>query len=229
MNALSVIREIIFYFLNGVRALLGGFYLLLGIVCIVALGVLGIGAFQGLGGSSTPGVGFLIVFIVVILIIALIPMFFAIVAYLFPVLFAIIRLTVYNPTAKFVMALINVGLLLLSSVGSILSGMSGLFNTLADLVQSNSSSYYYSSSMTATETVFASIVMVVFMIASIIKLILCVVLLTLTLIVDIHMLKYGNIEPEEEEYEIGSLDNIYGFTDNGGYYEEDQGTPFFNE
>ena len=223
MKALSVIREIIFYFLNGVRALLGGFYLLLGILCIVALGVLGIGAFQGLGRSS----GLLIVFIVVILIIALIPMFFAIVAYLFPVLFAIIRLTVYNPTAKFVMALINVGLLLLSSAGSVLSGVSGLFNSLGELIQSNASSYYYSSSMTATETVFASIVMVVFMIASIIKLILCVVLLTLTLIVDIHMLKYGNIEPEE--YEIGSLDNIYGFTDNGGYYEEDQGTPFFNE
>ena len=228
MKALSVIREIIFYFLNGVRALLGGFYLLLGILCIVALGVVGVGLIKGTG-ASTAGVGLVIFIIVLLIACVLIPLFMALIGYLFPVLFAIIRLTVYNPTAKFVMALINVGLLLLSSVGSVLSGVSGLFNSLGELIQSNTSSYYYSSSMTAAETVFASIFMVVFMIASIIKLILCVALLTLTLIVDIHMLKYGNVEPEEEEYEIGSLDNIYGFTDNGGYYEEDQGTPFFNE
>ena len=203
MKALSVVREIIFYLLNVTRALTGLLFILLGLLGLVALGVLGIEMFKGTGSY---GGGFAIFVIVMLVIILIIPIFVALVAYFIPVIFAVLRMTFSNPKAKFAFAIVNAALLLIGSGRMILSSVGGLFNGLTDIIQSNSSSNNLASG--AAATLFASIVTFVAFLVGIIRLILSVALLALTLIVDIHMLKYGEGR-SEEEYEIGELDEYY--------------------
>lgn len=203
MKALSVIREILFYFFNVARALLSLLNIMLGIVGMVLLGVFAVVMFQGSSGSYT---GLVIFFLVIMAIILIIPMFFAIVAYAFPVLFAVLRMIIQNPKAKFAMAIVNASLLIFSSARTVLACVSGLFSGLTELIQSNSSNYY--SSVNNAATLSASAITMVLLLTGIIRFILAAVLLTLTLIVDIHMLKHGNDGPEEE-YEIGELDEYY--------------------